>query len=203
MKLLKNQKALSANRIFFGGLMTVIGILLAISACAADTNTLPRYDGRTREEFRENMKESVKEMKRFSDDFQRFITDIKEATKETGWNNFDTNTTPSLGSADVLNEKEQMTIYVDLPGVNKEDIAVQLIDDQTLSIQAKRQAPSNGKESMGLNERYDGRLERIVNLPARADLKKKIKAKLKDGVLNIQIPKIAGQDNQIVRIDVD
>lgn len=194
-KTLKNP--LSAVGIFF-----FLSVMMTGTALAADS-ALPRYEGKTREEFRENMKESVKEMKRFSEDFQRFITDIKEATKDAGWNDLNAASSGSIGSADIVDQGNVMNVMVDLPGVQKQDITAELTDDQTIRISAKRMIRTESQDKLELNERYDGQIDREVKLPARADLTKKIKAKLKDGVLSIQIPKANTPENKIVSIDVD
>lgn len=72
----------------------------------------------------------------------------------------------------------------DLPGVKKNDVKIELTDNQ-LSIAGERKGESKRKES---SERFYGSFYRSFTLPSNVD-PDKIEASFEDGVLQISIPK--------------
>ncbi len=96
-----------------------------------------------------------------------------------------------------VNEKEDEKAYiveVDLPGVKKEDISVE-VKDNILVVSGERKFKKE-EEDKGYKrvESFFGRFERRFTLPADAD-PEKIEAKVEDGVLTIVIPKIEQKEN--------
>lgn len=94
--------------------------------------------------------------------------------------------------APAVNEKEDEKAYyveVDLPGVKKEDINVE-VKDNVLTISGERKFKKEEKDKGYVRtESFFGRFERRFTLPSDADAEK-IDAKVEDGVLYITIPKI-------------
>jgi HSP20 family protein len=87
---------------------------------------------------------------------------------------------------DVYQDKDQFTVLVELPGLKKEDIEISLRDG-TLTITGERKP--EGKASEGYkNERFYGRFQRSVTLPATVD-GSKVKASYQDGLLKVVLPK--------------
>ena len=89
---------------------------------------------------------------------------------------------------DVYETDSEVVVKAELPGVKKEDIDV-TIKENTVSIRAeKREEREEKTENVHRVERFYGRLERLIPLPA--DVKPdKAKAEYKDGVLELRIPK--------------
>lgn len=93
--------------------------------------------------------------------------------------------TPAL---DVFEDKENFTVQVELPGMKKEDIEVSL-HDGGLSISGERQSETKHKNAEAYRaERFFGRFQRTVTLPARV-ASDKVKAQYKDGILTVTLPK--------------
>ena len=93
--------------------------------------------------------------------------------------------TPAL---DVYEDKDQVYVRVELPGMKKEDIEVSL-HDGSLSISGERKGEETFKNAeVYRNERFFGRFQRTVTLPTpvQAD---KVKAQYKDGILTVTFPK--------------
>lgn len=91
---------------------------------------------------------------------------------------------------DVFDDQESFVAQVELPGMKKDDIAVSL-HDGVLTVSGERKHDSNtgGQEGHAFrSERYFGKFQRSVTLPARVD-SAKVKAAYQDGVLTITLPK--------------
>ena len=93
--------------------------------------------------------------------------------------------TPAL---DVFEEKENFVVKAELPGMKKEDIEVSF-HDGSLSISGERQSEAKHADAeIYRAERFFGRFQRSVTLPASVAVDK-VKAAYKDGVLTITLPK--------------
>ena len=105
-----------------------------------------------------------------------------------------------------LGMKETQTAYiitVDLPGMKKEDIKVE-VKDRVLTISGERKSESEVKtEKVIKEERSYGSFLRSLTLPDDADTSH-ISAEYKEGVLNITMPRLAEmkKDNAATKIEV-
>jgi HSP20 family protein len=96
----------------------------------------------------------------------------------TGWN----------PAADVMENKDEYILKLEVPGVAREDINIEF-HDNTLTIKGERKADSDLKEEdIHRIERFSGNFSRNFTLPGETD-SEKIEAKLKDGILELRIPK--------------
>ncbi len=93
-------------------------------------------------------------------------------------------------AVDVKESDEALTVYVELPGVEKKDIAISL-EDNVLTVTGQRtQSRDEDKESYHRVERTYGKFRRSFRLPANVE-GDKVAAEFKDGVLSVEIPKAA------------
>lgn len=91
-------------------------------------------------------------------------------------------------AVDVVEDKDRVLVKAELPGMNKEEIEIYITGD-TLNITGERKEESASKSGETVrSERYFGRFQRSVPLPAGVEAKK-IEAHYKDGVLTISCPK--------------
>jgi HSP20 family protein len=91
-------------------------------------------------------------------------------------------------SLDVFDEKDQFVVNVELPGLKKEEIDLSF-QDGALSISGERKQVKENKEGETFrSERYFGKFQRSVTLPAAVD-SAKISASYKDGILSVFLPK--------------
>jgi len=91
-------------------------------------------------------------------------------------------------AVDIYEDKDKYVAKAELPGMRKEDIDVSL-EGNTLTISGERKEEEEKKEGDTYrSERYFGRFQRTVTLPAAVD-PNKIQATYKDGVLTVIIPK--------------
>jgi HSP20 family protein len=94
-----------------------------------------------------------------------------------------------LPSLDVVDRDDEVLVRAEIPGIEKKDLNITL-DDNLLTI--KGQASKEEKEEKGdyyRHEIYSSTFARSVTVPANVDAAKTV-ANLKDGILEIKLPKI-------------
>ena len=96
-------------------------------------------------------------------------------------------TTTWSPAVDILETEGEIVVKAELPGMKKEDIDVSL-HDGALSISGERTEEKVENGEVYRSERFFGRFQRSVALPASVDATK-IKAQYKDGVLTVTLPK--------------
>ncbi|MCP4352184.1 MAG: Hsp20/alpha crystallin family protein [Desulfobacterales bacterium] len=90
---------------------------------------------------------------------------------------------------DVYENDNSYVISAELPGLDKENISVDL-KESVLTIKGERSCEDENKEEKYFcKERAYGKFHRAFTLPRVAD-SEKISAEYKDGVLKVSIPKI-------------
>ena len=92
-------------------------------------------------------------------------------------------------------------IEVDLPGVNKKDIHVDLKDDVlTISGERKIKNEVKKKDYYKMESSY-GKFQRSFTLPDNAD-SENIKANCEEGMLEVVIPKLKKIDKDVKKIEI-
>jgi HSP20 family protein len=121
---------------------------------------------------------------------------------------------PSLGMAatseprawspkiDVFERENRLVTRVDLPGVKKEDVAVEVTDGHlTLSGERKREAEEK-KDNLYRIEREYGTFFRAVPLPEGVKLED-VKATFADGVLEVSVPMPSRPDATVRKVQIE
>lgn len=127
-------------------------------------------------------------------DFERFNKRMEEIFRPLGerlnW----------LPSVDIKETPEELTFFVELPGVNEADIDVKLVGD-VLTIHGKRdfRAEERREDYVRLERGYGDFVRTFsLNMPVKAE---KVAATYKDGILAVRVPKAEGVKTHKVRID--
>jgi HSP20 family protein len=98
---------------------------------------------------------------------------------------------PFVPPADVIVRNEDVTIYMDVPGMRAEDLEIELEQD-TLSVRGERAYPyGEDEDEDGVWRRIErgfGRFERSLRVPQGLN-PDAIQAELTHGVLELRIPK--------------
>lgn len=103
--------------------------------------------------------------------------------------------------ADAAATGEAYEVNVELPGVARDDIQIDVHDNMvTVHGEKKTEREEEGKTYF-FSERTFGSFDRSFRLPANADADK-IAANFKDGVLTIRIPKAGPPPEKTRRIDI-
>jgi HSP20 family protein len=89
---------------------------------------------------------------------------------------------------DIIDSKDDFVVYVEIPGVNKDDIKVKIHND-VLTISGERKEPElPEKANCLIREREFGKFMRSIRLPYPIEVSK-VNAEYKDGILKIILPK--------------
>ena len=128
-----------------------------------------------------NTVDAFKELREMEDRFHNLFPDISSS--------FETNV---VGFSPSVNTREGDYAYhveVDLPGVQKKDIKVE-VKDNRLTISGERKSKKEVKEEgyYRLESSY-GKFERSFTLPDGVD-SENVKASCEDGVLEVTLPKL-------------
>lgn len=97
---------------------------------------------------------------------------------------------PFIPPADLLIDDEGVDVYIDVPGLKRENLDIELEND-TLTVRGDRPFPyphENGGGPVRSIERGFGRFERSMRVPRGLD-PEAIEATLQDGVLRLHLPK--------------
>jgi len=102
--------------------------------------------------------------------------------------------------ADVKETDEEVVVTMDLPGMDKADVEISVTED-TLEVKAERKVEKEEKEEeFRRKERSFARFERSLTLPAEVKAEE-AKASLKDGVLEVHLPKVEVTARKKVKIE--
>lgn len=104
-------------------------------------------------------------------------------------------------AVDVYETPEGIVLKAELPGLNKEDIDIQ-IKDNTVTLKGERHVEKDVKQENYLRvERAHGAFHRTFTLPTAIQTEK-VRAVFKDGVLELNIPKAEDAKPKQIKIEV-
>jgi HSP20 family protein len=118
--------------------------------------------------------------------FPGFDELVSRLFEEQGLNTAGTQTW--VPSSDIHETEDHLKIHLDLPGMTRENLDIQLTDNNTLTIRGERKFEEIEKAKYHRVERFYGNFMRSFVLPSNVDADK-IAATFKDGVLEIVLPK--------------
>ena len=102
---------------------------------------------------------------------------------------------------DVREHDDEVLVVADLPGIEKEDISLDLINPRALAISCERKEEKEDK-SRGyyVRERVLGTMQRVVSLPADVT-ESDAKASFKNGVLEVRLKKARSLPTSRIEIE--
>ena len=154
---------------------------------------IPRFGSRAPVVRNENSNPIVafhEEMDRLFDDFWR------------GFDGFGSSlSTRSFGFPHIeLSEtNRELKVEAELPGLEEKDVEV-LLNDGVLTLRGERKSETEDR-SRHISERYYGRFERRITLPAEVE-EDRIHAAFKNGILTVTMPKLAEAAQKVKRIPI-
>lgn len=129
------------------------------------------------------------------------------STDKTPGGNGDENFSPEI---DIFDTAESYVVHVSLPGAKKDDVGVNWDAEKSeLSIAGVVHRPGDEDllKTLAMNERKVGAFERKVRLGSRANPApvdvEGITAKMEDGVLRVEVPKMESGFVEIKKVDIE
>jgi HSP20 family protein len=102
---------------------------------------------------------------------------------------------------DVREHDDGVEVVADLPGIEKDDVSIQLLNPRALEIACERKAETEEKsKGYYMRERVYGTLRRIVALPTDVSLED-AKASFKNGVLQIHLKRQTAAPSSRIAIE--
>lgn len=138
------------------------------------------------------------------DDFDSFLDSVFPRMWPTHWERFWDRRRPLAGlkmpRVDVIDGKEDVKVYVEAPGVKKEDLEVHMTD-HTVMVKGKTSRKDEKKDTDYYRcEIEQGEFSRSIPLPADVD-GTRVKAKFENGMLELTVPKLEQAKRHSVKID--
>jgi HSP20 family protein len=125
--------------------------------------------------------EPMREFENIHDRIQRYFDDFSDFGLS-----FNDNFNPRI---DISEDKDNVNITAEIPGVKKENIKLTL-QDNILTIEGEKKNVSEQKEkNVYRSERSFGSFKRCFTLPSEVD-SENVDAKFEDGILHIQLKKL-------------
>lgn len=104
-------------------------------------------------------------------------------------------------ATDIYETQEEYVFRLELPGIRKEEIKVEF-NGETLNISGERKEEKDvKKESYHRLERCCGTFKRSFSIPKNVD-GSKITAQMKDGILELRVPKVEESKTKAIPISV-
>jgi len=102
---------------------------------------------------------------------------------------------------DVREHDDEVIVVADLPGVEKEDVSLQLAGPRALEISCQRKDErEETSEGYYMRERVSGSMHRIVTLPSEVTEDQSV-ASFRNGVLEVRLKKTKGSEKSRIRIE--
>lgn len=102
-------------------------------------------------------------------------------------------------ACDISETDTHYVVSVDVPGVRKEDVKIEVVDNRLVISGARNEEKEVKEKNRYLSERYQGSFRREFTLPAGVDAEK-IEAAQENGELKVAIPKTEAAKSKTVKI---
>ena len=102
--------------------------------------------------------------------------------------------------ADVHETEAEIVVTMDLPGVDKKDIDITILDDELHVVAGRKSEAEVAEKNYHKRERTYKKFERRVLLPAGVKMDE-ARARLAEGVLEITLPKVVVVSRKRISID--
>lgn len=118
----------------------------------------------------------------------------------------DVNWLPSLGwgmlGGDVYEDDKRLVVRLEVPGMEKEDMQVEVVGDALVVSGEKRFQREGGEGRWRVMQCAYGSFRRVVPLPAPVRIDE-ARASYKNGVLRIELPKVTPSrpESTVIRVD--
>lgn len=133
------------------------------------------------------------DMDRWMETFFNDELSISRRSVPGGWRSF-----PSI---DMYEEKNQHIVKAEIPGIDKDDIHVSVVDNKLLIRGECKREETAREQDYFYSERYFGGISREIPLQSTVKANE-IKASFKNGILRLEIPKAEEALEKEIKIEV-
>ena len=103
--------------------------------------------------------------------------------------------------AELEETPDAIHLKLEVPGMDAKDLDVQA-SAESVSITGERKSETKTEEKgMTRTEFRYGKFQRVIPLPARVQ-HEQVQAEYKDGILNLNLPKVEEEKNQVVKVNL-
>lgn len=131
--------------------------------------------------------------------FDEFLTSPLSSLVQPGRNMFELEESVFAPPTDLEETDSHYLVSLDIPGVKKADVKIEVKDNQLLVSGEKQEEHKEEHGNVLSMERYQGSFVRSFILPSNVN-SDKIEASYQDGVLRIAIPKAEASKPKLVQI---
>lgn len=104
-------------------------------------------------------------------------------------------------AAEVFDDDDKVVVRLELPGMDKSDFDLKVLDEHLIVRGEKRLERERKEGRYHVTECAYGRFERAIPLPEKVD-SAKAEASYKNGVLRVELPKVAPQHRKTIKVAV-
>lgn len=122
-----------------------------------------------------------------------------DAFRGFGLSSFGNGSGLSWPHVEVVERDKEIRVTAELPGLDEKDVEIQ-VDDDVLTLRGEKRTEIDDKDRR-YSERYYGRFERQIALPAEVD-DDRANATFRNGVLTVTLPKTERARQQTRRIPI-
>ena len=183
----------------------------ALPVCAGQTNAAQNADDKEIAMLKQRVDEQermINDLLRFNSPakfhhhMRRMLNDPYFAPDDILFNAPMQAPTDVFGRMNVSDKKDAIEVTVEMPGMDKKDIEIE-VKDNILTISGEKKEAQEVKEGdYYMQERQFGQSNRSIGLPDNIDVNK-ISSSLKNGVLTIIVPKTVEKAVEVKKIPVD
>lgn len=105
-------------------------------------------------------------------------------------------------AVDLKETEKEFVLTAEVPGLQKDDLDVNIMAESVTIRGERREEKESKEQSYYYKESSYGSFQRVIPLPAPI-LAEKAKAKLKDGVLSLTLPKAEPSKSKAIKIKVE
>jgi HSP20 family protein len=171
--------------------LVLILVLLVVSCCSKEVDTLREKLTRGTQKYYHMIEEKFEDLKK-----QMISTFEGLDKREIDTNVWHFKNIPNLWqpSSEIIETKDKFLVKLEIPGVKREDIKVEMktsLDDKwrTLHVSGSKVLEKEEEDQQHhLKERFQGKFERFWNF-AKEKLSSEVSAKYNEGVLTIELLK--------------
>ena len=104
-----------------------------------------------------------------------------------------------MSSIEITKLKKSVVVQLELPGIDRDDVDVEVVDDNLVIRGEKHSDREHVAESYYLTERAYGYFQRVIPLPSNVSTSAP-KASYRAGVLTVEFPKTASRASRRIAV---